>query len=378
MTFDILKKSIKKNINLLNLIKFYKKKYKIAVATNSIRSTLEIILKNLNLEDKFDFTISNEEVDNPKPHSEIYLKCMIALGVNPNETLIIEDSSIGIKSAQLSGANVLPVTNLKNDVKVKKIEKYIKMFSKNKNKTKWISEKLNILIPLAGKGSRFQKQGYLFPKPLIEVNGKPMIQKVIENISIDANFIFIILKEHIDKFNLDYVLKNLVPNCKIVICDTITEGAACTTLLAKKYINNKNPLLMANSDQIIKWDSGEVMYSFANSKVDGGILTFESSHPKWSYAKVDKNNYVSEVAEKKPISNNATVGVYYWKQGSDYVKYAEQMIKKNIRVNNEFYVCPVFNEAIKDSKKIIIKEVEEMWGIGTPEDLNFYLSKNDY
>ena len=119
------------------------------------------------------------------------------------------------------------------------------------------------------------------------------------------------------------------------------------------------------------------MYSFANSNIDGGILTFDSSHPKWSYAKVDKNNFVIEVAEKKPISNHATVGIYYWKKGSDYVKYADQMIKKNIRVNNEFYVCPVFNEAVQDSKKIVIKDVDNMWGIGTPEDLNYYLSKND-
>ena len=376
-TIEILSNLIQKDNEIIKIINYYRKSFKIAIATNSIRSTLNIVLKNLKLKNKFHYTISNEDVKNPKPHSEIYLKCMIALGVNPNEALIIEDSSVGIKSAQLSGANILPVTNIKKDVNIKNINKYISMSSKNNKKTKWISEKLNILIPLAGKGSRFQKQGYLFPKPLIEVNDKPMIQKVIENISIDANYFFIVLKEHVDKYNLNYVLKNLEPNCKIIVCDNITEGAACTSLLARKYIDNNNPLLMANSDQIIKWDSSQVMYSFANSEIDGGILTFESSHPKWSYAKVDKNNYVIEVAEKKPISNLATVGIYYWKKGSDYVKYADQMIKKNIRVNNEFYVCPVFNEAIIDSKKIITKNVEEMWGIGTPEDLNFYLSRNN-
>ena len=376
-TIEILSNLIQKDNEIIKIINYYRKSFKIAIATNSIRSTLNIVLKNLKLKNKFHYTISNEDVKNPKPHSEIYLKCMIALGVNPNEALIIEDSSVGIKSAQLSGANILPVTNIKKDVNIKNINKYISMSSKNNKKTKWISEKLNILIPLAGKGSRFQKQGYLFPKPLIEVNDKPMIQKVIENISIDANYFFIVLKEHVDKYNLNYVLKNLEPNCKIIVCDNITEGAACTSLLARKYIDNNNPLLIANSDQIIKWDSSQVMYSFANSEIDGGILTFESSHPKWSYAKVDKNNYVIEVAEKKPISNLATVGIYYWKKGSDYVKYADQMIKKNIRVNNEFYVCPVFNEAIVDSKKIITKNVEEMWGIGTPEDLNFYLSRNN-
>ena len=115
------------------------------------------------------------------------------------------------------------------------------------------------------------------------------------------------------------------------------------------------------------------MYNFSTKKIDGGILTFDAIHPKWSYAKVDKNKVVTEVAEKKVISNHATVGVYYWKKGNDFVKYAEKMIQQNIRVNNEFYVCPVFNEAIKDKKIIKISDVDSMWGLGTPEDLDYYL-----
>ena len=149
------------------------------------------------------------------------------------------------------------------------------------------------------------------------------------------------------------------------------------TLIAKESINNSSPLLICNSDQYVDWNPREVMYQFVNTDVDGGILTFESSHPKWSYAKVGENGFVSEVAEKNPISTNATVGVYYWKHGSDYVKYAEEMIDKNIRVNNEFYVCPVYNQAIEDGKKIKIKEINKMWGLGTPEDLDTFLQFND-
>ena len=134
----------------------------------------------------------------------------------------------------------------------------------------------------------------------------------------------------------------------------MTEGAACTALLAKKFINNNNPLIIANSDQFIEWDSSNTMYQFVSKKYDGGILTFKSIHPKWSFAKCDKNNFVTEVAEKKVISKNATVGVYYWRQGKEFVKYSEQMIKNNTRVNNEFYICPVYNEAIKD-KKFFVK-----------------------
>jgi dTDP-glucose pyrophosphorylase len=145
--------------------------------------------------------------------------------------------------------------------------------------------------------------------------------------------------------------------------------------LAKKLIDNNQPLLIANSDQFIEWDSNEFFYKMNETNAEGGIVTFRSTHPKWSFAKINEEGLVTEVAEKNPISDIATVGVYYWKRGSDYVKYAEQMIEKNNRVNNEFYVCPVFNEAIKGKTKIRIFEIEKMWGLGTPEDLNVFLSK---
>jgi dTDP-glucose pyrophosphorylase len=229
---------------------------------------------------------------------------------------------------------------------------------------------------MAGAGSRFAQAGYTFPKPLIDVRGKPMIQVVVDNLNIEAHFIFLVQKEHYEKYNLKHLLNLIAPGCDVVQVDGITQGAACSTLLAKEYINNDEPLVMANSDQFVEWNSNEVMYAWSADNIDGGILTFKATHPKWSFAKVDEAGFVSEVAEKNPISDNATVGVYYWKKGSDYVKYAEQMIEKDIRTNNEFYVCPVFNEAIVDGKKIRIKEISKMWGLGTPEDLNYFLQNH--
>ena len=226
---------------------------------------------------------------------------------------------------------------------------------------------------MAGAGSRFEVAGYTFPKPLIDVNGKPMIQLVVNNINITGNYIFIVQKSHRQKYNLDSFLNLITPNCKIIEIDHVTQGAACTTLLAKELINNNEPLFIANSDQFVEWSSSVFLEDMNKTNADAGIVTFEAIHPKWSFAKIDENEMVTEVAEKNPISNNATVGYYYWKHGSDYVKYAEQMIDKNIRVNNEFYVCPVFNEAINDNKKIKSHKVQKMWGLGTPEDLKFYL-----
>ena len=127
------------------------------------------------------------------------------------------------------------------------------------------------------------------------------------------------------------------------------------------------------SHQFIEWNSLEFFYKMNEQNLDAGIVSFRATHPKWSYAKVDEGGFVTEVAEKNPISDIATVGVYYWKQGKDFVKYAESMILKDIRVNNEFYVCPVFNEAISDGFKIKTFDVPKMWGIGTPEDLNYFL-----
>jgi len=237
----------------------------------------------------------------------------------------------------------------------------------------WRDEKLNVLIPMAGAGSRFEQAGYTFPKPLIDVKGRPMIQVVTDNLNIKANYIYVVQKEHRKKYNLDTLLNLITPGCKIVETEGVTEGAACTALLAKDYINNSNPLFFANSDQFVEWDSNEFLYKMNETEADGGMVTFKATHPKWSFAKLNSEGLVTEVAEKNPISDIATVGYYFWKNGSDFVKYAEQMINKDIRVNNEFYVCPVFNEAIKDNKKIRTYNIEKMWGLGTPEDLKYYI-----
>jgi dTDP-glucose pyrophosphorylase len=301
---------------------------------------------------------------------------MTVLNALPKTTVIFEDSHIGREGALNSGAHLIPLKD-SFDLTKDKIDDALDILNGiKKTNIPWRNKKMNVLIPMAGAGSRFAAAGYTFPKPLIEVRGKPMIQVVVENLNVEAHFIFIVQKEHYEKYNLKQLLNLIAPGCDIIQVDGITEGAACTTLLAKELINNGEPLLMANSDQFVEWNSNECLYAFTADTIDGGIVTFEATHPKWSFAKLDENGFVSEVAEKKPISNIATVGIYYWKQGSDYVKYAEQMIQKNIRVNNEFYVCPVFNEAISDGKKIRTKHIERMWGIGTPEDLNYFLENH--
>lgn len=371
-------RKIEPNTELIKIIKFLKQhNIIIACCSNSIKKTVLLALSRLNIIEYFDIIFSNEDVKSSKPYPEMYWKAMIKAEVLPEQTLVLEDSPTGLLGASRAGANILRVKNAKSLT----YDNFILEFNNKKNMKcipKWKDKKLNIVIPMAGAGSRFEQAGYTFPKPLIEVNNQPMIQTVVENLNIDANYIFVVQKQHRQKYNLDSVLNLIAPNCRIVETDGITEGAACTVLLTKDYINNDDPLLLANSDQFVEWNSNEFLYKMYEQDVDGGILTFESTHPKWSYAKVDERGLVVEVAEKNPISNIATVGVYFWKHGKEFVKYAESMIEKNVRVNNEFYVCPVFNQAIADNKKVKTFNIKKMWGLGTPEDLNTFLKNYNY
>ena len=228
---------------------------------------------------------------------------------------------------------------------------------------------------MAGEGSRFAKERFTFPKPLIEVNGRPMIQKVVENLDFISEYIFLVRKEHRIKYEgLVDTLKRITNNsCKIVEVDRLTEGAACTALLAKDYIDVDEDLLIANSDQFIEYQKQNFLSLKNMTTADAIVWTFNAVHPKWSFVKTNSRGYITEVVEKRPISDIATCGVYWYRKGSDFVKYAEKMVEKNIRVNNEFYIAPVYNELIEDNKSLIPFYVNKMWGLGTPEDLRYYM-----
>jgi HAD superfamily hydrolase (TIGR01509 family) len=374
-TVELLANFDKVNYDIVAVIQRLKDEgYQFYVASNAIRNTIELGLKKLGIDHLVDKVYSNQDVVNSKPNPEMYLKCMMDASVSPAETLIMEDSKHGREAAVKSGAHVCGVDN-SFDFTYDRIKMMID--SVKPLPIKWAGKSdLTVLIPMAGAGSRFAKVGYKVPKPLIEFHDKPMIKHVIDNLNMDAQYVFVVQKEHYEKYNLGSYLELMVPGCQIVQTDGLTEGAACTTLLAKDFINNARHLLIANSDQFVEWNSCEFMYSMLCDDADGGILTFEASDPKWSYVRLGEDGYACEVAEKKVISNEATVGIYYWKHGYDYVRLTEQMIAKNIRVNNEFYVCPVYNELFAEEKRVKIFRASEMWGLGTPEDLQIFLDKH--
>ena len=234
---------------------------------------------------------------------------------------------------------------------------------------------LNIVVPMAGRGSRFAQAGYVMPKPLIDIYGHPMIEYVVKNIrpTREHRFIFICQQEHLEKYDLANTLERIAPGCAVVTVDHITEGAACTVLLAEKYIDNDEPMMIANSDQYVDTDINEYLAAMGNH--DGLIMTMPANHPKWSYIRYDEQGFVTLVREKEVISDQATVGIYNYKRGADFVKYAKQMISKDIRVNGEFYVVPVYNEMVEAGMKLVYKDVgAKMHGLGTPEDLDAFMA----
>ena len=228
----------------------------------------------------------------------------------------------------------------------------------------------NIVIPMAGRGKRWEKAGYTFPKPLVEIKNVPMIQLVLENLSLEGNYIFICLKEHIEKFALGDLLKNLKPNCNLVSIDGITEGAAISVLHAKKLIDNDNPLIIANCDQWLEWSPSDFVNFIDRKEPDGVIVTYTSIHPKNSFVKLDESGKIIEVEEKKPISDHANAGIFYYKSGKEFVKALESMIEKNIRTNNEFFIAPAFNQLNLKEKNVYPFHVPHVKSMGTPEELD--------
>lgn len=233
---------------------------------------------------------------------------------------------------------------------------------------------------MAGAGSRFAKAGFADPKPLIPVFGKPMIQLVIDNLrpACEHRFIFICQQSHVQEYGLRDKLAKFAPSSQLIEIDGLTEGAACTVLKAEALIDSADPLMIANSDQYVDTDINRYLSIESDQGLDGLIMTMKASHPKWSFAATDAAGFVTLVAEKDPISDDATVGIYNFAKGSDFVKAAKQMIHKDLRVNGEFYVAPVYNEMIAQGSKIGIANIGDdqgngMFGIGTPEDLKLFV-----
>jgi len=239
---------------------------------------------------------------------------------------------------------------------------------------------INIVVPMAGHGSRFANAGYTDPKPLIPIGGRPMIEVVIENLrpSQPHRFIFLCQQAHLDQYGLGARLEAIAPGCAIVPVAQVTQGAACTVLLARALIDDATPLMIANCDQYIDAGIDDYLARMAAENLDGLIMTMSADHPKWSYVRLNAAGDIVEVVEKQVVSNEATVGIYNFARGSDFVAAADAMIAADLRVNGEFYVAPTYNAMIANGARLgyynIGADRAGMYGLGVPEDLDYFLA----
>ncbi len=239
-------------------------------------------------------------------------------------------------------------------------------------------EKMNVLIPMAGLGSRFSKQGFKNIKPLIPLNGKTFIEWSIESVdfkSIETQFIFVILEEHIGI--LEEHLKNIKPNCIIVSIPKLTRGAVESALAAEKYIDNNIPLIITNSDQIFEWNNDKYIQYLCESQTEADVIVISSSTDKFSYIELNENNFGVRLREKEVISDNGLVGIHYWKKGSYFVESGKELINRNIRTNNEFYISLSYNILIEKGVNVTcykLDNTEKYLSIGTPEQVYDYLN----
>jgi HAD superfamily hydrolase (TIGR01509 family) len=338
---------------------------RIAVCSNARRESVRRMLAGAGILEHVEFFLSNEDVLEPKPAPEIYATAFARLGVRPSECVIVEDSPVGRAAARASGGVLCPVAD-PSEVNLYRVLTTVRE-----------ADQVNVVIPAAGRGSRFAEVGYVHPKPLIDVEGRPMIDLVLRDLRSVGRPVVLLQEEHIARYRADAVIQHSVASARIVPVRGMTEGAACTVLLAREHIDNASELVLANSDQVVDADVAAFVEAMRESGADGGIMTFRATESKWSFAKTDARGIVTEVAEKDPISDQATVGIYWFRHGAAFVRCAQRMIDADVRTNGEFYVCPVFNELIAEGGVVRTWEIErsQMHGIGTPEDLAAYLAQ---
>ena len=355
--------------------------YRLAVATNCTRASLDLFLSKLGIADFFEFALSQEEVARAKPDPAIYQEALRRFAVTPSELAIIEDSLTGIAAASAVTRNLIVVRGPNELTRPRLLRELVRRQNELQCGRTAQALDFEIVIPMAGEGVRFQQKGYPDPKPLIPIFGRPMVDWVVENLSPSEGegqahrFTFLCRRNHLDNTPLRHHLKRLSPDCQIVEVPSATQGAACTVLLAAGHIDLEKPLVIANVDQWIGV-SLDGFYRAAREKdCDGLILTFPAHDTKWSYARTDATGRVAEVAEKIAISPHATTGIYYYRKGRYFVESAQAVIKSGERTNGEFYVCPVYNEMIRQGKSVYIYGVaeHEMHGLGTPEDLEAFI-----
>jgi dTDP-glucose pyrophosphorylase len=239
---------------------------------------------------------------------------------------------------------------------------------------------MNIIVLMAGASTDFETRGYVYPKYLLEIQGLPIIQRVVDSLKVlDAIISFVIRKEDDDKSFLASTLRILSPESPIYKVGNMTRGATCSALFAIDQIDNEDELVIINGDQLITANLLEAVNDFRSKACDGGVICFNSIHPRWSFVSLDEHGFVNETSEKRPISNLATAGFYYFRHGSDFVRSAFENIRKDVNYDNKYYVCSTYNELILEQKKVGVFQIgkEQYISFSTPHMYDNYLNNKE-
>lgn len=332
--------------------------HKVAVVSNARWETVNQVVASLLISP--DAVISNEDVVAPKPSPEGYLRAMVQCGVGPTETLVLEDAPAGKAAARASGARLVPVFD-PADLTAAELDRYIAG-----------GTSFDVVMPMAGEGRRFKEAGYVLPKPLIDVGGRPMIAVATETLGMpEARHIYLAGSSHLRDWATEPILRSLAAAVEVHAVGRLTDGAARTVMLARELIDHDRPVVVANSDQWIGWDADAGLHTMVCKRWDAAALYFEAPDMdrKWSYAELD-GDMVTRTAEKDPISTHALCGVFMYRRGRDLIRSIDSMMERGQKVNDEWYVAPSLN--FLGGRIGAIRA--EMRGLGTPTDLMAFLS----
>ncbi|KAI8914522.1 HAD-like domain-containing protein [Gorgonomyces haynaldii] len=372
-TFEVINDTFKYDDRLRLVLSGLKQRgYTLYCASNSIFKTLQLMLLRKGLIEFFDFILSCQDVQHPKPAPDIYIHSMMRANLSTKEVMVVEDSHVGRRAALLSGAHLCPVEN-PSDVTLEKLLLRVHHINMSQQKTaaEGALHDVNVVIPMAFKYPEYEESGFLYSGPLAEVNGRPMVKMVVDNIKIPGKVTFISMASEYEKYNLKYLFDAISPG-SVHYSTNGTKGQIYTVLLAKEVINNDKPLFISNCHQYIDWNP-EDFYKFClESGADGVCATFKSTHPRYSYCKVDDKGSVVQVSETSVISDFATCGVYFWKRGSDFVKYAERLTAQESNLTS----IMAFQDAIRDGLSVLTYPVTQCWMLKYPKDLENFCRQN--
>lgn len=378
-TMTAIDETIVRNDRLCTVLSALKKRgFTLYVATNAIFCTAKQMLIRNGAFEYIDYLFSNEDVSMTKPHPEIYMKAMMRAKARPDQTLILEDSPLGRQAALASGAHLLPI-NVPDDVTLAAIDARVAEIdaaaAREACGTSGTStSNINVLVPIAGRGGTFRAPGNAFPKPLVDVAGKPMIQRVYENVRAPfgtQHFCFATRRDDNRQFRIDLMLRMLDPSCTVVTIDDHTRGAAETCLRAAhacEELRDDEPLMIVNGDQIVDWNIGHFIYCMEAKGIDAGMVTHRSIHPQWSYVTLGPDGFVDHVHEKEPRSDVAVAGIYYFRRGRDFFEAAEVALNASLTTGGEVYLSDVINTLIDTGKHVRHHMVSGFTSMATPAE----------